>query len=135
MSTLLVLLALPSAADTLQAPLGTQTGALFTPGGMTVELSLKGSTATESATWQNVESDALSFRCATEPTPPPNEVYDQLVVQVGDKKWALAPGSAVAFSCGEGKTVTVTDLHGRVIAAFKKSLTMKVEKAAKDGAR
>jgi hypothetical protein len=128
-----LMLALPAAAETLPVNLGTQVGALYTPIGSEVGLELKGATDGETATWKNIESSALSFRCATDPLPPSNEIFEQVVLQVGEKKWALAPGSTVAFTCGEGKTVTVTDLHGRTIAAFPKSLSMLVASVRASG--
>ena len=133
LTNLLVLFAPTAAAETLPVALGTQVGTLFTPHTMVIGLELKGSADGETATWKNIESSSLSIRCATEPQPPTTEVVEQVVLQVGDKKWALAAGSTVAFTCGEGKTVTVTDLHGRTIAAFQRSLSMMVASAVAAG--
>lgn len=125
------LLALPAAAETLEVALGTQTGLLYSAVGSSVGLSLKGP-AGESAAWENIESSALSIRCAEDAKPPENQVVTQLQVHVGDKKWALAGGSTVNFTCGDGKLVTVTDLHGRKIASFGRSLALTVEKIRTD---
>lgn len=120
------LLPVAAMAETLPVALGTQTATVFFPSGKDVALSFRGGGG-ESGTWRNIESSSLSLRCATEPLVPELDAVEQVILKVGEKKWALAAGSSVAFTCGEGKTVTITDLAKRTIAAYATSLTLTVE--------
>jgi len=133
MSTLIALLVAPAAAGTLAVALGDRAGALLIPASLEVGLSL--STAKgASAAWTNNESNALSMHCGAGKAPQ-DEFVEQLMLEVGDEKWALAPGSSIQLSCAAGATLTITDLHGTEVGAFTEPVRISVAKAKPRAAR
>lgn len=135
MSLLISLLIAPALAGTLEVPLKDQPGALYVPSSHEVGLAVKGPGEEDKASWENTESNALSAVCGTEGSPPTDQFVEQLMFQVGEQKWALAPGASVQLSCPEGKPVTIVDLHGTQVASFKSTVTLTVTKAKPRAAR
>lgn len=127
-----IALLLPAAhAATLEVALKDRTGTLHVPSDMDVAVSFEGgATATPvSASWTNADGNSFAVTCADKGTPPDDDVVSQVVLQVGEEKWALAPGSNVHFTCPTGKKVTVTDLRSTAVGAFPDQVVMTITKA------
>jgi len=125
------LLSLPAHADTLDVPLGDKQGIVRIPTSKTVGLSLQGKT--NKATWENTDSDALSMVCG-EGKPPEDTFVEQLMLVVGEQKWALAPGASVKLTCAGDKPVVFTDVHGQEVAKLVGPVKVTVE-SVKSGAQ
>lgn len=124
-------LLVPSEAATIEVALGDTVGTLHVPSVMDVGVSFSGGpeTAVVEGRWDNVESDTISIVCAATGTPPADDIVEQVMLQVGDKKWALSPGGNVRFTCPAGKKAIVTDRHGTTVGTFPAPVTMTVIKA------
>lgn len=131
---LVSLLAVPALAETLDAPLGDEMGVVRVPSGKAITLSFKGATESDKASWENTDSDAVSMVCGAGKAPEDTFV-EQLLVAVGEKKWALAPGASVKLSCKGDVPITVTDVHGTEVASFKGPMLVTVESFKSKGAR
>lgn len=124
-------LVLTASAATLELPLKTNTGTLTVPHSMEVTVSFKGGpeSAPVEAQWSNVESNSLAIACTDKVAPPADDILEQVLLQVGADRWALAPGSGVRFACAAGQKATVIDLHGAVIGTFPAPVSMTIDKA------
>lgn len=111
------LLAAPAHADTLDVPLGDKMGIVRVPANATVKLEAKGKAETDTASWENTDSDALSMVCGKGKAPE-DAFVDQLLLSVGEQKWALAPGASVKFACAGDAPVVFTDVHGQEVASL-----------------
>ncbi|MEZ4240046.1 MAG: hypothetical protein R3F59_28640 [Myxococcota bacterium] len=123
---MIAMMALVSGAQaaTLEMALKDKLGTVTVPHGAEVTLTFAGGAdGATTAKWTNTESDALGVICGKEGKAPQDDLVEQVMLQVGADKWALAPGSNVHFTCASGP-VTVTDLHGTAVGTFDKEVTL-----------
>ena len=129
---LFIALFIPAAhGATLEVALKDRVGTLRVPRSMEVSVAFKGGpeTAPVEASWSNVESNTIGIACVEKGSPPEDDLVEQVLLQVGEEKWALAPGSNVRFSCPGAARATVTDLHGATVGTFPGPVVMTLTKA------
>ena len=132
-SILVALVCTSAQAGTLDVDLGSKTATIATPGNMDVALDFKAADES-SGSWDNSANSGIAVVCADEGTAPDDVRPEQLLLTVGENKWALAPGSSVKFKCAGGKSATVTDVGGSTVGTFKTPLVVQVSKAkTRDG--
>jgi hypothetical protein len=126
----ITLLATPSQAGGLEVALDEKTALLHVPANLEVALELKGPAADSEATkWENTASSSLAVVCADSGAPAADDFTEQLLLKIGEDKWALAPGSTVKLGCPTGKKATATDIHGSAVAQFEGGVSLTVAKA------
>lgn len=127
MLTLLFALAtVPAHAETLEVALADKVGVVRIPADKNAKLSMKGKGEGAEATWENTDSDAVSMVCG-ESKSPEDTFVEQLLLAVGEQKWALAPGASVQLSCPGDKPVVFTDVHDQEVARLAGPVKVTVE--------
>jgi hypothetical protein len=124
--SLLLALSAPALADTLPVDLGDKTASITIPRGAEATVTLKPIGEGDAVRWTNTSSAAISVVCSAEGKMAEDDFVEQVLLQVGDKKWALAPGSSVKMKCS-GAPATVNDIHGETIGTFAGGVLVTIE--------